>query len=269
MPPRVPPQELKALTTILLFLGLGLICSCAAAPKRPESPAKVHWREFIKNREALRERVEAIDIKASVNLATPERKTRLVVNFWGNLDYPLRLDLTTGFGAPVAFSREDGSGFTAFDPGAKTAFVSESGRRGALILGLAMPFDLRDLAALAAGDFPALLPETYSRAEPAGDGWRYEFSGNSDIVSATLDARGRLAVLAGTHEERRWTLSLSDYAEENAPGESRPGKLVFEAGEDVKAILRIKDMRRMTEKWPHGALELALPPGARVRMLDP
>lgn len=267
MPFPASPAGTKTAIT-LLFFSLALLGSCATMPERvPENTAGVLWREFIEHRETLRCGIEAIDVKASINLSTPERKTRLIINFRGNLDYPLRLDLTTGFGAPVAYSREDRFGFTAYNPGEETAFISESGQRGALILGLAMPFDLKDLAALASGTFLALLPEAYSNAEQTMDGWTYKFSGNNDVSFATLDFRGRLIVLGGTYEETPWTLTLSGYTEDHPLEPSRPEKLVFEAGEDVKAVIRIKEMRRTAEKWPPKSLELQLPPGTRVRIL--
>jgi hypothetical protein len=209
-----------------------------------------------------------MDAKASINIFSPKRNTRLVIDFWGNLDYPLRLDLSTGFGAPVAFSREDGTGFIAFDPNERIAYLSTSGRQGAAILGLVMPFDLKSLADLAAGTYYNPLPGDYAKAEPEGDGWRYEFSQDTGITSATLDGRARLTALGGNSDNGPWTLALTDFDEE-APESLGPKRLTFEAAEDVKAIIRIKEMRRLPEELPEGALSMGLPPGTRTRILEP
>jgi hypothetical protein len=248
-----------------------MTASCATAPEpAPKGPAGATWQGFLEKRRELRDEIRAIDVKSSINLDTPERKTRLIISFWGNLDYPLRLDLTTGFGAPVAYSREDRLGFTAYDPNSKTAYLSDNSRRGARILGLTMPFDLRDLAALAAGTFLDLLPGDYVRAEPADSGgWKYYFGEESAVGAAVLSPGGRLSALSGSGEKGPWVMSLKDYAG-NAPyGESRPERLVFRAGRDIKAILRIKDMRRMAEAWPEESLNLPLPPGTRTKILEP
>lgn len=255
----------------VLLVFLGLTASCAGLgrpPLKPESPAGTLWRRFAQSRLDLQGRVKAMDAKASINISSPQRNSRLVIDFWGNLDYPLRLDLSTGFGAPVAFSREDGSGFIAFDPNARVAYLSQSGRQGAEILGLAMPFDLKSLAGLAAGTYFDTLPDDYAEAEPEGGGWRYEFSRDTGITSATLDGRARLTALGGNSDNGPWTLALTDFDEEK-PDNAAPRRLTFEAGEDVKAIIRIKDLRRMPEELPEGALSLALPPGTRTRILEP
>lgn len=258
-----------AAAAILLFATMTASCATAPEPAAMD-PAEATWQDFLDKRRELRNEIRAIDVKSSINLNTPERKTRLIINFWGNLDYPLRLDLTTGFGAPVAYSREDGLGFTAYDPNSQTAYLSENSRRGAKILGLTMPFDLKDLASLAAGTFLDLLPENYTRAEPADTGgWKYHFGEKSEVSAAVLNPGGRLSALSGAGEKGPWVMVLKDYAENTPYGESRPEKLVFRAGEDVKAILRIKDMRRMAEAWPEESLELPLPPGTRTKILEP
>lgn len=254
---------------VLTLICAGLLWSCAGIEKpEPAVPAHATWEKFVAERKSLQESVRGIDLKASINLSTPERKTRLIINFWGNTGLPLRLDLTTGFGAPVAFSREDRFGFTAYDPNAKTAYVAESGRRGAMILGLTMPFDLQGLASLAAGTFLELLPDAYVRAEPAEGGRRYVLPEGSGVSAATLDHAGRLVSLSGAGEVGPWTMALKNYDEDIPTGRSRPAKLSFQAGENVKAVIRIKEMRRMQKSWPAKALELPLPPGTRIRILE-
>jgi hypothetical protein len=245
-----------------------LAASCAAPQKAPETPAARLWNNYLKNQALLRETFSAITADASLNLSTPERKSRLVLKFWGNLEYPLRLDLKTGFGAAVAFCREDAFGWLAVDPNADLAYAAEDGRTGALALGLAMPFDLRELAAMAAGNYALLTPEAFDRAEPGDQGgWTYHFAPASRISSMALDAQGRPRRMSGEYQGREWSLELKDHGDLYGGG-SGARKLSYSSGPEIKAIIRIKELERTPVAWPEESLALPLPPGTPVKFLE-
>lgn len=251
----------------LALLCLALLAACA--PERivpPPAPAAETWEAF-----ALRcaGAAPAFSLRGSLNYAGPGRQSRVVLKFWGNVGYPLRLDMTTGFGSPVAYWREDDAGFLTFAPGEQAAWRHRDAVQGTAALGLPFPFSLRDLALLATGNVRALLPEMFVRAEPTPDGgWNYVFSRKEAMRRLTLDREARPAALEGLANGRAFTLRFADFGQAGL-GPDQAATLHVDLAPDVSAVLRIKAMDIAAAAWPAASLALPLPPGTALRDLSP
>lgn len=247
---------------------LALLCAtaCAPQPTPPPAPAQALWEAFgLASADAPR----AFSLRASLNYAGPGRQARVVLKFWGDTGYPLRLDMNTSFGAPVAYWREDGEGLLTYSPESGSAWRHRDPLAGAAALGLPFPLSLRDLAGLATGAVRPLAPAGFLKAEPTTEGgWAYNFARGEAMRRLELDASARPVRLEGTASGRRYVLRLADFGESDLPAD-RAATFYVDLEPDVHAVLRIKSMETTDAPWPPEALALPLPPGARLQDLSP
>jgi hypothetical protein len=266
--PAAPPLRLAASRAALLLAALAALlgAGCAHQPPPPPAPAQAVWEAFGLAGTAA---PPAFSLRASLNYAGPDRQSRVVLKFWGNLGYPLRLDMSTSFGAPVAYWREDGDGLLTYAPGAEEAWRHRDALAGAAALGLPFPLTLRDLAGLVAGAVRSLAPETFVRTEPSAEGgWAYSFARGSSVRRLVLDSQARPVRLEGLASGREYVLRLADFGEAGLPPD-RAATFYVELAPDVSAVLRIKSMEPAEAPWSPDSLALPLPPGARLRDLTP
>jgi len=250
----------------LILLCTVYVFGCARTLPPPGVPADTLWERFQAAQETHAKNAPGLSATASLNYKSPEKKARVLLKLWGNLEYPLRLDLLTGFGSPIAYFREDGAGRLAYVPSAETAFFHRDPRNAALWPGEALPFSLRETALIAAGGFRGLLPETFTSAQTAPDmGWRYLFSETDRVRSLTLDGKARPVQVRGVFQGRPWLLHIHGYSRDEAGEILGPEKLILES-RDARAVLRIKKIERKHEPWPEKALALKLPPGTKTRV---
>ncbi|NMC48854.1 MAG: hypothetical protein GYA47_05415 [Desulfovibrio sp.] len=262
------------MTTIrhaMAFLAAVLLLSgCAAKTIAPTGPdqARTAWEAFLSREKSPNTAWKAFRVDASLSYAAQQRSGRLNLSFYGNLDLPLRVDFTLPMGGPYAFWREDGGGWTAYYPGNQTAFTHENTREGISRLGLPLPFDLRELAAVAIGRFGEFIPTAYASAKKRPQGYEYALGSDSRLASITLDFEGKPIHLTGRGIEP-WRVAFEDYQpapETNAPAQARRIVLTTPGGTEVK--LRIKKVEGLAQPWPESALVLPIPPGTAVRSLE-
>ncbi|MEW5772025.1 MAG: hypothetical protein AB1916_00740 [Thermodesulfobacteriota bacterium] len=267
MPP-TQPLRLAASRVALLLAALAalLAAACAPQPTPPPAPAQALWEAFGL---ASAGAPPAFSLRASLNYAGPDQQSRVVMKFWGNVTYPLRLDMSTSFGAPVAYWREDREGLLTYAPGAQTAWRHRDALAGASALGLPFPLTLRDLAGLATGAVRSLAPERFLRAEATPEGgWAYEFARGESLRRLVLDSQARPVRLEGRASGREYVLRLADFGETGLfPGQA--ATFYVDLKPDVSAVLRIKSMDAADAPWPAESLALPLPPDTRLRDLTP
>ena len=257
--PPALPQALAALALTALVL---LAAACARhAPQAPPTPADGLWQAFGQSRLAASQSGPALSARASLQYSGPKRNSRVLLKLWGDLGYPLRLDVEAGIGASIAMLREDAKGLTAYFPQSGEAMVSADARRGLWPLGLDAPLSLADLAGLVAGTYDGLAPQAYASAEPSGEGgWTYGFQGPGPLATLTLDARARPVAMTGAWADSPWEMVLSGH-----DGEGRTAqKMTLERPPDTRVVIRIKENERRHAPWPPEALALELPPGTRI-----
>ncbi len=126
----IRPPAHTALTMALAAMVL-LAASCARHVSRtPGAPAGILWQSFQEARQRATLTGPGLSARASLQYDGPGRKSRVVLKLWGDLGYPLRLDMEAGIGASIAMLREDAQGWTAYFPQSGEAMVNADPRRG-------------------------------------------------------------------------------------------------------------------------------------------
>ncbi len=260
----IRPPAHTALTMALAAMVL-LAASCARHVSRtPGAPAGILWQSFQEARQRATLTGPGLSARASLQYDGPGRKSRVVLKLWGDLGYPLRLDMEAGIGASIAMLREDAQGWTAYFPQSGEAMVNADPRRGLWALGVDAPLSLADLAGLATGAYDGLAPHDFVTAEASGDGgWTYALRGPGPVSRLTLDAMARPVSMTGSWAGRPWELTLSGHDDADGPG-AAARKMTLARPPDTTVVIRIKELERRRTPWPPEAMTLELPPHTRI-----
>ncbi|WP_031482477.1 hypothetical protein [Maridesulfovibrio frigidus] len=251
-------------STVLLLSIIFMVSGCASRKIQSYDPDKVYAQ--FKN-EYGNCNSTGMKAKASLYYSSDEQGHRTVINLWGNLAEPLRLDVRAGIGAYVAHIREDSKGLTAFYPEQKTAYSHSSPTRAVKLLGLPFPFALKDLAGLIAGCYPSLIPKSFDTMTLTANGNNLLFIfDEGPISSVTLTSEGLPVELTG-RGELPWRMEMSSY-ELDESGKELPDKITVFTENKGKAILRIKSRLFTNTIWDDKSLEMAIPDGIPTIKLD-
>jgi len=263
--PQIPSPAAPVLKALALTVMVLLAAACARlSPPVEDTPARVLWQSFQDARRHAADAGPALSARASLQYNGPKRKSRVLLKLWGDLGYPLRLDMEAGIGASIAFLREDDAGWIAYFPRSGEAVVSPDPRRGLWSLGVDAPLSLADLAGLVAGTYQGLAPDRYDSAEPTGDGgWTYAFQESGPVSRMTLDALARPVSMAGRWADGPWEMTLTAYDDGDTPGRMAR-KMTLERPPDTRVIIRIKEHEQRLASWPPEAMTLELPSGTRI-----
>lgn len=253
---------LRATLCALLLATLPL-AGCApktGAPGAPDaSQAQAMWTSFVSE---PGEKPAAFSMNASLSIQSPQKSARLLVKFWGNLERPLRLDLSTGMGQSFSLWREDSLGWLAVYPLSNQAFTHPDTKAGLSRLGMPFPFTLKDLASISSGRFGLILPSSYKSVKKTAKGYEFALAPSSTVGSVTLDFEGKPIHLTGRGIEP-WVVELGDFA---APEAGRPPlaqRLTLTTPGGLQVILRTKKIELFAAPMDLSTLELPLPPQAR------
>lgn len=265
----------------LLFLGLLLAVAVSCAPKKAPAPLDegkhpdAVWELFL-NRAAGRQNVSGFNVDASLHYAGPKTKSRVVLRFWGNLEHPVRLDLSTSLGSTVALWREDAVEFMAYLPDKETAYLHRDGRLGMAAFGINLPFTLRGLALLLNGRFSELLPPRYTTVRKTRDGDFLFTLIPDNSQDQEKDQPRRFSLLLSpdgvpkgmsTLGTDPWSLEFSgSLADFGLPG--LPQKIRMQRSSGERAVLFIKNLEQRPTPWPQEKLDLPLPPNTKIMILE-
>ncbi|WP_243310134.1 hypothetical protein [Fundidesulfovibrio agrisoli] len=263
----IRPASFPGRALLLAALCLAALGGCAPKPTATgpgEGPQpQALWSQLM----AGGSQAKSFTLSASLSLQSPKKSARLLARFWGNLDRPLRLDLSTGMGQVFSMWREDAQGWLAVYPGANQAFTHSSTKAALSRLGMPFPFGMKELAAVSVGSFGLILPASYSSVKKISNGFLYSFPASSPVAALTLDFEGKPIHLTGRGVEP-WNVDLSDFAPPQAGRPPMAQLITLTTPGGVQAILRVKKLELGTEPMPLQSLELALPPQARHIPLD-
>lgn len=209
----------------------------------------------------------AFSLTASLTVNSPSKSSRVVLAFWGELDRPLRLDISTSMGQLYARWKEDSNGWEGVYPMNKVAFTHSDTRKALGKLGLPLPFNLRDFAALAIGRFDALVPATYTSVKRTPEGYEYALPASSPIASVTLDNMANPVHLTGRGVEP-WKVDLSNYSHTVTDRRSVADNVRLTTPGGTTVLLRVKKLELFANRSSLPTLELAAPPQTRFISLD-
>lgn len=265
------------LVALTLVLAAAILSGCTRRMPAPvaEGPSRI-WAAFQATW-CDGEVPPALTMKASLYYSRPHngktRGNRTVVEFWGDTDTPLRLNVSAGMGSALAFMLENRDGLLAYYPGSARAYMHGDPVAGAQRLGLPLPFSMEDLAHVLAGDLSRLVPRTYDHARELTfnqhglTGWEYAFD-SGGLASLRLDVAGRPLRLTGRDAEGgRWSLQFDNYPDEGGPL-AMADKLTLSLSTEERGVLRVKSREFRDRKWKPEALGLDLPDGTEYLSLD-
>ncbi len=269
---RPSPERLHPARAALLALALApllaVMAGCAALRTGPQAelaPAEA-WSRFRAGQQALAASPGDFSLKASFYFSSAGRTNRTILDFWGNRDYPLRLNIRAGVGATLALMREDADGLLVFHPTENKAYRHSDSRTAVSAMGLDLPFNLRDLAALLTGPATRLLPAEYASVRQEGGLYVYAMSQDLPVAEVRLHPDGRLASFSG-HGAGLWSIAVEAYRQ--VGGASVPERLAMAVPPSQSATLRVRSLDLRASPWPPAALSLELPPGAETIIAPP
>lgn len=275
-----PRALAAALASVCLAAVLAGCTTARPLPPTPAAPpeasaeqaAEATFAAFRRDYSGVSGNAAGLFVNASFYFSSPKRSNRTMLEFWGNFGLPLRLDVRAGIGTSLAHFREDDSGLLAFYPDRRAAYAHNDPVQGARILELPLLFSLGEFGRAMAGSISALVPEPFATAARNPDGtFSYGFTGGR-IESLVLGPSGRPLALTGRIEPRGsrpggpWRLEFSDFEEGGAPALAQ--KITLSLPGEEKGVLRIKTRELKLTPWPAKALDMALPDGTIVYLLD-
>jgi hypothetical protein len=245
---------------VLLLLACALFLNGCAKPfPMSEFPkAGTLWARFL-DRSAPLPAQDGFSLRGSINYASPERKHRVLVQIWGNPEYPIRADIRAGIGTHMAYLREDRLSSIAYFPQRNQAYLSEG--RGVHSPEISLPFSLMELSAICLNAWGTILPEHYLSASIIpGTGWAYRFDDpRIDTLIVGLD--GRPLSLHGSNGGD-WELAFQSWSSQG--GRNFPNRMFLTLTPREKAVISFKELAMVPGRWPDAALELPLPPDASI-----
>lgn len=255
-------------SALITAFVLGVVFTGCAPKKGPGAldagQAQAYWAAFATD---SGDPAKSFSLSASLNVQSPQKSARLLLKFWGNLDRPLRLDLSSGMGQTYSMWREDSLGWLAVYPLSNQVFTHSDTRAALSKLGMPFPFGLKDLAAITAGRYSLILPSTYKSVKMTAKGYQYALPASSPVAFVTLDFEGKPIHLTGRGIEP-WTVELGDYPALEPGRKLLAKKIQLTTPGGLQAILRIKTLELSSAPMDAQSLELPMPPTARHIPLD-
>ncbi|MFZ5428440.1 MAG: hypothetical protein ACOZEN_15855 [Thermodesulfobacteriota bacterium] len=255
---------MAAALCLLLILAACGPKTGAPKPGAPQATAQELWQSIAA---PSAEEARSFTLSASLSVVSPQKSARLLAKFWGDLDRPLRLDLSTGMGQIFAMWREDSLGWLAVYPLSNQAFTHPDTKAALARLGMPFPFGMKELAAISCGRWSLILPGKFSSSRKTAKGFQYSLGLSSPVESVTLDFAGNPIHLTG-RGVAPWTVDLDDFSPPETGGRPLARKITVTSPGGIQAILRIKKLELQPAAMAGQGLELALPPGARHIPLD-
>lgn len=267
---KIPFQTLPLPMVLALLLLLATIPACTGRTVQPPAnlqkadTAEAFWRTARSNGHSPKDC--DLSLRASMYVAEGHKSARMRLNLWGSTGLPLRLDLHSSIGSPLAYAREDSDAWTIFYPDTNQAYFHHNATRALPALDLPLPFSLRDMALLLDGHGTELLPGTFSQASERPDGgWTFVLQGRINEVA--FDQAGNIRTMRRTGpEDAAWTMHLSRYGSPEHP--RSPEKITVTMAQDKSARIFLKSLQVRPRPWPENATALNLPEGVVPIPLD-
>lgn len=223
---------IRTVTYIALIV---LVWGCAPRVIPVERPAGIVWEQFQAGIKGLEPGQEFL-MSASVTYITPAGRNRVQSSIWGSADYPIRMDISAGFGQIIAMWHEDHDLWEAYFPKENTKYIHQDGSIGASMLGYPTPLDLRQTVQVLLCAFEGLVPDNFQRYERVNGMWRFYFD-DHEIRNIVISQDGNLKSISG----HGWDIEFNGL---NADGEHRYySRIEMNLSQDERALIRMKSVR--------------------------
>ena len=257
---KIPPR-----TRVLLCLApvLLLLNACAARQSgTPLDPATARniWTGYLQYAEkSAEEHSRPSRVQASLRFGGNDDGRRVIVLLWENGGGPIRLDVRAGVGISAAKILQTDARFLVYSLQENRAYYHDGSQQSLLAYGLPLPFGLRDLAALLAGDYGAVFgltpPKDPISAENGGMRLVLQKKGTPGGV-LELDPQG--LPRSWREEKDGWGLTFTYDDDKAFP---RPERIEARHANGNYAILLVKERHRPDQPFTPEQLDLKLPPG--------
>ena len=245
---------LQGLITVLLLLSFVLSCAPRKVPL--ERPPDAIWNDF---RSGLAEYGPDVYflINASISYITPDQRSRVQSRLWGRTGYPIRMDLSAGFGQTIAMWHEDQDLWQAYFPGQNIKYVHHEGSAGASILGFPTPLNLQQTSMVLLGAFGDLIPDYFSQVRSHNGMWKYYFR-DHEVTEVVLAGDGSVHSISGS----AWKVEFSSRREED--GLAYYSRIDMFLSDEERAEVRIRSVSINLDQWQQEQLALNIPPDAGI-----
>lgn len=228
-----PCAVLCAVVCVVVCLFAG--CAPQKSPRQLQQDTL--WALFLQQQADL-PMTREFAIRASINYSSSRQKHRVIMRLYGNLTYPIRMDLEAGIGRTISIWREDASSWQAYLPEENRLYLARDGKTGARSIGFPTPFDLKELAQVLQGNILSVLPPNPVSAMSQDGGQYLFFPASNRIAKILLDAQARVVEIYG---KNGWTVHF-DYQESSPYSQ----KVIITMENDTQATLRIKSVASRT-----------------------
>lgn len=259
-----------------IFCLLILVVLSACAPKSPQQVETIPPEEkeqalsvwtaydhYAADREAEN---NPYRVDASLRFGKAGETRRVTFFIWsnGSPDDPVRLDAMAGIGVLVLRLREDNNTFVAFDPHANKAKVYKGKGKVRFAIGSAIPFGLRDFAALLRGRFHDIFGTVPGQNPVRTKQGNLIYTFIAGLQTGTLEIQPNgLPVQWLEKEDRGWKMSI-DYDENDPP---RPHKVSLTHPDGRTAILLVKTRESLKKHFTKENLALTLPKSVQIEQI--
>ena len=246
-----------------LVAALFFLNACAARqsgkPLEPDTARNI-WQGYTQYAaKSAAERRQPSRVQASLRFGGNDDGRRVIVLLWENGGGPIRLDVQAGVGVSAAKILQSDSRFLVYSMQENRAYYHDGSQQSLLAYGLPLPFGLRDLAALLAGDYGAVFGLT-SPKDP-----RSAPDGGMSFILPKQESPGGVLVLDPQGLPRSWNEERGGWR----MAFTYDGDKAFPRLEQIEArhengnyaILLVKERQRPDRPFTPEQLELKLPPG--------
>jgi len=260
----------RSFVLLCLAPALLLLNACAARQGgKPIEPATARniWQAYTQYAaKSAEERRHPSRVQASLRFGGNDDGRRVIVLLWENGDGPIRLDVRAGAGVSAAKILQTDSRFLVYSMQENRAYYHDGPQQSLLAYGLPLPFGLRDLAALLAGDYGAVFgftPPTDPRS--AQDGGMSFPLPKKGSPGGTLELDSQGLPRTWKEESGGWRLTFIHDGDAAFP---RPEQIEARHANGKYAILLVKERQHPDRPFTPEQLELKLPPGVPALPMD-
>ena len=260
---------------VLLCAACLLLTACAHQPQLP--PLTDEQLASLTSRYLQREKAMNTGLPWRVNLALragqeQDGKTesrRITALIWGNDSQhgPIRLDVMAGIGATIANAREDASELVLFLPREGCALLcsGDDSRRALETLGVPLPLNLTDMAALLLGRFDTLFIPDWKHAGRTAKGLtQVPLVSKQSFLSGKLTLDEQARPVFWEDPDSGWIMEMAYSLTPN-----QPDRLKARHKDGQFAMLVVKTNETPSKPYTDRQLELRIPRGTAWRTLAP